>query len=407
VDEIEAITRALLYEGYLLWPYRRSARKNQQRWTFGGLLPPESGEDPPLLQIQCLVVGRRPRLDARVRFLHLVERRIARRDADGGLAPVEELRIGDDIYLSWEEVTERELRLDELDVAELTEPRRAAIDLPAGRSEEPLPRDAGAVVRRWAAIRGEVEVGAQPLRPGLCRLTVRVTNTTPWGGGDRAAVLARALLSTHAILRVADGEFVSATDPPDALRADVATCRNVGTWPVLVGAVGERSTVLSSPIILPDYPRVAPESPGDTFDGLEIDQLLALTVTALTDEEKAEARATDPRARALLERTEALAPEDLVRLHGAFREPPVPARVEVGGVALARGSRVRLRPRPGGDVLDLALAGKTARVESIEQDYDERIHVAVTLDDDPGRDLGAARQPGHRFFFAPEEVEPL
>ena len=80
--------------------------------------------------------------------------------------------------------------------------------------------------------------------------------------------------------------------------------------------------------------------------------------------------------------------------------------VRVAGVDLRRGSPVRLRPRAGGDVFDLMLAGKTATIEAIEQDYEGGIQLAVVLDDDPGRDLGMLRQPGHRFFFSPEEVEP-
>ena len=80
--------------------------------------------------------------------------------------------------------------------------------------------------------------------------------------------------------------------------------------------------------------------------------------------------------------------------------------VSVHGVDLKVGDRVSLCPRAGDDVFDLALKGKAARIESIEQDYENRVHVAVLVDDDPGRDLGALRQPGHRFFFAPEEVEP-
>ena len=83
------------------------------------------------------------------------------------------------------------------------------------------------------------------------------------------------------------------------------------------------------------------------------------------------------------------------------------ASVPVGGVELRAGDRVRLRPRSGGDVLDLALAGRTALVEAIEQDYEGELHLAVVLDDDPGRDLGLLRQPGHRFFFLVEEIEPL
>ncbi|HZC28196.1 MAG TPA: hydrogenase maturation protease, partial [Gaiellaceae bacterium] len=84
-----------------------------------------------------------------------------------------------------------------------------------------------------------------------------------------------------------------------------------------------------------------------------------------------------------------------------------PGRATVEGTEICNGSRVRLRPREGGDVLDLALAGRTAVVETIEQDADGELHVAVTLDDDPGRDLGDARFPGHRFFFRVDEVEPV
>jgi hypothetical protein len=81
--------------------------------------------------------------------------------------------------------------------------------------------------------------------------------------------------------------------------------------------------------------------------------------------------------------------------------------INVGGVVFRRGDQVRLRPRAGGDILDLALAGQAATIESIELDFENRIYLAVIVDADPGKDLGRLRQPGHRFFFAPEEVEPL
>jgi hypothetical protein len=81
--------------------------------------------------------------------------------------------------------------------------------------------------------------------------------------------------------------------------------------------------------------------------------------------------------------------------------------VHIGAAEIRRGDRVRLQPRSRADILDLALAGKAATVESIEQDFDGRIYLAVTVDDDPGKDLGNQRQPGHRFFFHPEEVEPI
>ena len=81
--------------------------------------------------------------------------------------------------------------------------------------------------------------------------------------------------------------------------------------------------------------------------------------------------------------------------------------VRIAGLEVKQGDRVRLKPRVGGDIFDLALSGKIAVVEAIEQDYEGKAHLAVVVDDDPGRDLGMLRQPGHRFFFSPEEVEPL
>jgi len=149
---------------------------------------------------------------------------------------------------------------------------------------------------------------------------VTIANTTPWEGGAREDALERTFCSTHTVLRTNGGAFVSLTDPPAELRAHAEACANTGTWPVLVGDAGATDTLLSSPIILEDHPRIAPESPGDLFDGGEIDQLLVLNILSLTDAEKAEMRATDPRAREILERTEGLTPEQLMRLHGAVRE---------------------------------------------------------------------------------------
>ncbi|MCA1849260.1 MAG: hypothetical protein LC704_09795, partial [Actinobacteria bacterium] len=144
--------------------------------------------------------------------------------------------------------------------------------------------------------------------------------TTPWGGQDRETALKQTFVSSHTALEVEGGEFVSLMDPPEELREAAQECENIKTWPVLVGEEGDRSMMLSSPIILYDYPQIAPESPGDLFDGTEIDQLLVLNVMTLTDEEKQEMRASDPRAREILERCESLSPEELMKLHGTFRE---------------------------------------------------------------------------------------
>jgi hypothetical protein len=330
VDTAKKIAEAVLYEGYLLWPYRRSARKNQQRWTFGGVYPraysEARGEDDPwIMQTQCLVLGdEETAIEVTVRFLHVVERKVNQKNADGTLEFVDKLLVGGERYLSWDEATEREVAVGRFKLSELESSMQVEIDIPKGSRKESLAEPTGevvgAVVRGWRTLRGVVEIGAEPLREGTFRVTVRITNTTPWGGEDRESTLKQTFVSTHTALEVEGGEFVSLIDPPEELREAAEGCENLKTWPVLVGEEGERNMLLSSPIILYDYPQIAPESPGDLFDGTEIDQMLILNVLNLTDEEKEEMRASDPRGREILERCESLSPEELMKLSGAIRE---------------------------------------------------------------------------------------
>jgi hypothetical protein len=349
VDPVRAIADAVLYEGYVLWPYRRSALKNQRRWTFGGVYPRAHSEgrddDPWTMRTECLLEGdEATRVDVRVRFLHVVERQVLRLERHA-LEPVDELTVGGARHLTWSEAVEREIGADELSPAELAAAREPAAAEPAAaeaaaaeaaaRLEIPIAieagcadevvrdesgRPAGALRRSWSGLDGAIEIGATRLRERLFRLSVTVSNTTPFAGGGRERALERTFCSTHTVLRARHGEFVSLTDPPAELAGDARACRNEGAWPVLVGEEGERHTLLSSPIILEDHPRIAPESPGDLFDGGEIDQMLVLNILTLTEEEKAEMRATDPRTREILERTEALTPDELMKLHGAIRE---------------------------------------------------------------------------------------
>jgi hypothetical protein len=318
-DPVRQIADAVLYEGYILWPYRASALKNRQRWTFGGVYPREHSreheDDAWTMQTQVLVEGGpEATVDVGIRFLHVVRRQIFR-----GSEPVDELTVMGERHLSWEEATERELEAPGLRLGELGSPLRLPIDIPADSEREEL-REDGAVTRSWRALEGEVEIGAQSVREGLFKLTVRISNTTPFAGGTREDALERTFCSTHTIVRAHDAQLVSMTDPPEALRAEADACANQGTWPVLVGEPGERHTLLSSPITLEDHPRIAPESPGDLFDGGEIDQLLTLNILSLTDAEKDEMRATDPRVREILDRTEGLSEAELMALHGTIRE---------------------------------------------------------------------------------------
>lgn len=303
-DPVRQIADAVLYEGYILWPYRRSAMKNAQRWTFGGVYPRDWNErhadDRWQMQTQVLVHGDAP-VDVTVRFLHVVRRQLI---SDG--EPVDELVVDGERHISWEEATERELG-------------PGPVSLAGGSEEEPLAESAS-VVRSWLALDGAIEVDRERLRDDLYRLTVRISNTTPFSG-SREEALEQTFCSCHAVLRAGAGaEFVSMTDPPPDLREEAGSCVNEGVWPVLVGEPHERGTVLASPIILEDHPRIAPESPGDLFDGGEIDQMLVLNILTLTDEEKDEMRATDPKAREILERTESLTNDQLTALHGRIRE---------------------------------------------------------------------------------------
>ncbi len=319
-DPLRQLADAVLYEGYILWPYRRSAPKNQKRWTFGGVYPPgwsaEHPDDPQTLQTQCLLEAESDaEVEVRVRFLQVVERRVARRGADD-LEYVDELHVGGERHLSWDEAVERETVLV---VRTGGGTGRADIAFRGDSKEEPLGEEA-VIVRSWEALAGTVEVATERLAERLYRVTARTANETRWAGDDREQALRCTFCSTHTVLRAPDGAFVSLTDPPEGLREVASACENRGAWPVLVGEEGDRRTLLSSPIILSDYPQIAPESPGDLFDATEIDQLLILNVLALTPEEQEEMRASDPRAREILERCASLTPEERMRLHGAIRE---------------------------------------------------------------------------------------
>ena len=307
MDELRKLADAVLYEGYILWPYRRTALKNRKRWTFGCVFPPSHHEAHPddlcEMQVQCLVESEdEPELAVSTRFLHVVARQVL--DADG--RPVDELRAGGMHHVSWDEAVEREVEARVGD---------RPIAIARGRSEEPLPGGAR-FARSWRELRGRVHVDVEQLRDGLHRVTARIRNETPWTGEGRDDALRSALCSTHIVLTVAPGAFVSPTDPSAELKELADRCENVGLWPVLFGREGARHTLFASPIILSDYPEIAPESPGDLFDGGEIDRLLILNVLSLTEAEQDEMRASDPRAREILERCASLGREELLALHG-------------------------------------------------------------------------------------------
>ena len=452
------VAEAVLYEGYLLYPYRASAQKNQVRWQFGVLAPrafsEADGSERWSARTECIVdPGPAPTLTVRVRCLQ-VERRTVEAAAGPGFVETDALDVGGTPLVPWDEAVERTVDLPPVPLLPATAAAHdEAFRFPPGETVELVRSDdggvAGRVVRLREPVNGRVRVSAMWAdgSGGLVKVTVVVENTSDWSsptgcsyaGYDRIATprivergvgregaLLRSAVAVHTMLAVDDGAFVSLLDPPPAAADAVAGCVNEGTFPVLIAS----DVVLSSPIILYDHPVVAPESPGDLYDATEIDEILALRVLTLTDDEKAEARATDPRAAAIIDRCDAMPPEMWQRLHGAVRtlEPagaapePVPTvpwwdpgadssvdpgtdSLTISGVEVARGGAVRLHPSHRADAQDLFLAGLTAIVAGVFRDVDGNVHVAVTVDGDPATD--ALAWQGRYLYFHPDEVEPL
>ena len=340
-DRVEKIAEAVLYEGYMLYPYRASAVKNQQRWNFGVLCPrsysdQQNASEAWMMQTQCLLRGGfSTRLGVKVRFLQLVNRSMGRAThfldelpigAGAELKIVDKLEVDGQTFVPWQEAMEREVVVPPLRPASVLFALPSPFDFPAGREVEPV-RDAGgrlagAIIREWEALSGWIEIDSERCQDDVHKVTVRVRNLTSFESSSersRADALMYSLVSAHTILTVEGGEFVSLLDPPEDLKDVAAECRNVGTWPVLVGEEGDRNTILSSPIILYDYPQIAPESPGSLFDGTEIDEILSLRILTMTDDEKREMRQSDDRGRQILERTENMPPEQFMKMHGALR----------------------------------------------------------------------------------------
>lgn len=449
------VADTILYEGYVLYPYRASSQKNRHRWQFGVLVPrawSEAGSGEPWFsQTDCILEpGDAAELKLKLRFLQAQAKTVEAAGPDGAFRPVASLEVGDAVHVTWDEGVAQEIdamvTVADLLGAERTTPIETPVEIPAWQEVEALPtapgQPAARIIRERWPISAALRVAAERLDGpyGIVRVRIQVENLTTWGDPDagREEASRRSLLTAHLLIGVDDGAFVSLLEPPEWARPAVAACDNIGTWPVLIGA-GRRDLILSSPIILYDYPQTAPESPGDLFDATEIDEILTLRTMTLTDAEKREARATDDRAAAILDRVEAMPPELLDRLHGTIRylrdvtgpaqaepsrapwaqpetpwwDPAADASVDpdtdsvlVGGTAVARGSRVVLRPGlRRADAQDMFLAGRVATVEAVLFDIENAAYVAVSLADDPDSDLFATH--GRFLYFAPDEIEPL
>jgi hypothetical protein len=432
-DRARAVADAVLYEGYLLYPYRASSSKNQSRWQFGVLGPSGAAEggigEDPSLSAQVLVASYGvPSVSGVVRFLQL-QHRSAERDLGGGrFEQVEQLVAGQSAWVTWDEAVEREISIDPFPVTSL--PLTLDISVPAGTDIETV--DGGRLVRNRRQLHGQLEISAEA-DGDLLRLTFEVRNTAS-PAADKDEAIAVSMIGTHLLIEVTDGDFVSLLEPPEAAADAAARCRQHRCFPVLAGAPGDRNLVLVSPIILYDHPEIAEQSKGALYDSTEIDEILTLRIMTMTDEEKAQARATDPLAAQIIDRCDTMSPEAMLDLHGVLRNPhasteeprlipEVPADVDwwdpmadmvvrpelaavlVNGTRVARGTRVRLRPSRRADAQDLFYADKIARVTSVHEDVDGAQHIAVVIEDDPAAEMHDWY--GRYLYFAPDEVEPL
>ena len=351
-DRGRAIADAVLMEGYALYPYRASAPKNRYRWTFGVLAPrawsEAGGCEPWWLEAQVAVTARTSRVAGRLRFFQIAR------------------------SASWDEGV---LRTIDFDVED-------------GGTRVPFAFDGDAPVVGCIVLHRE-RAGA------FERIAIRVENDTPWRDVDapRDRVLIAAFASTHLLIGVDDGAIASAIDPPPGAPA----CTSVRTHPVLL----ERDLALAAPFILYDHPQLAPESAGDLCDASEIDELLMLRTRTLTDAEKREARATDARTAAIVDRADALSDERLAGMHGARRGlragEMVPLRV---------GTKVRLRaPARRTDAQDLLYAGHVATIVEVREDVDGTTFFGVTIDDDPAAEFH--QWYGRYHYYRADEVDPL
>jgi hypothetical protein len=442
LDLARTVADAVLYEGYLLYPYRATSRKNHARWQFGVLGPPGAAEqrvgEESSMSVQCLLdLGRAtqnaspaPTVTIHLRFLQLQRRVVEAPDTcePSGFIPVDQLVVEDDLVLSWDEAVEQEQSWPAFSFAELADGIVRQVEVAGGDEIEPLATADGSVVgrivRRRSPLSAELKAKSTEV-DGYLHLTISVENTAAVRPANPDDAIRTSLIGAHLLIESSNAHFVSLLEPPAGAADAAAGCRQHRCWPVLAGPPGSTDIVLGSPIILYDYPEVAPESAGALFDSTEIDEILTLRVMTMTDEEKAEARATDPRAREIVDRCEQMTPEALQQLHGILRQPRTEAgeptpwwdpasdgsvrpeldSVLIDGVPVSKGSRVRIHPSRRADAQDLFFADQDARVTAVVSDVDGQVHVAVVLVDDPAADLHDWY--GRYLYFAPEELKPL
>jgi hypothetical protein len=355
-SHLERLVDSLLFEGYALYPYTPGATKNATPTPFGIVYPTDYAKHQThafeRMQMQGVVTSADALVTGEVRFLQ----------ASGDKHQAAERRV-------------------QLGAAPST------------------------VTFEFDELEGRAELIVERLPDGHGRVTLQVENMTPLSDeeatADRKDALLKSMLSTHLLARVEGAEkFISPLERGDD---GVAGCCQVNTWPVL--ATPNDDALLAPTILLPDHPEIAPESVNDFFDGTEIEEALVLHIQALSDQEREEIAAQDPKVREMLVRADATTPQQLMDLHGRVRieDPPGERDVTFDGVRYRRGDKVILHPPLSADVYDKMLDGRTATIHRLFLRVDDRLHIGVTIDDDPMQEI--LGESGRFLFFFAEEVE--
>jgi hypothetical protein len=354
-SHLERLVDSLLFEGYALYPYTPGATKNATPTPFGIVYPADYARNQThafdRMQMQGVVTDADALVTGEVRFLQPSgeQHRAVERKIQLGAAP-------------------SKVRFD------------------------------------FDDLEGFAELVVERLPDGHGRMTLTVENTTPLSEeeavADRKEALLKSMLSTHLVGRVEGAKFLSPLERGDD---GVAGCCQVNTWPVL--ATKEDDALLAPTIMLPDHPELAPESVNDFFDGTEIEEALVLHIQALSDQEREEIAAQDPKVREMLARADATTPQQLMDLHGRVRieDPPGEREVTYEGITYKRGDKVILRPPKDADVYDKMLEGRKATIHRLFLRIDDRLHLGVTVDDDPMQEI--LGESGRFLFFFSEEVE--
>ncbi|TFE67522.1 hypothetical protein [Methylacidiphilum caldifontis] len=413
LDQARQLARTLLYEGYILWPYHPKALKNNPstRFQFGVLMPKSNEhslhyETSSTFSYLFFIAPHTSTLEIWLRFLQL-QKRIVEEKRDGDYLPVEKLFFSNKWFVSWDEAIEHELFYS-FSLEQLKNNQEIFLEVPGKTQIEDYPF--GRILRQTETLKAHIKLNCTE-KESITVFSIQLENTNQSRNASEAysreLLLKRAFLSTHFIFKLQPGQFISQQDPPPFLQPLIHSFNfQGGLWPILLS----NNLVIASPIIIEDYPQIAPESQGDDFDSTEIEELLALSTLGLSTEEKELAEATDPKVQQIFKRWNESQLDSLVRLHGVIRKmrriPENPLKsITIEQKTLSIGQQVKLHPKGRADIADMFYKEKIALVEEIRQDEDGKIHIGVILVDDPASEL--LQWQGRFYYFSPEEIEPL